>query len=81
MLIFFIFDFVIIELFLFYNSILNLMYVSRRFCIYVIISWRLKNCIGVLKNWNLGEKKFVYCLFLILKLYNLFFFELSLMYV
>lgn len=40
----------------FHNSIPNLMYVSRRFCIHVILSWRPKNCTGALKNWNLGEK-------------------------
>lgn len=49
-------DFVTIESSSFHNSIPNLMYVSRRFCIHVIISWRPKNCTGALKNWNLGEK-------------------------
>lgn len=65
----------------FHNSIPNLMYVSRRFCIHVILSWRPKNCTGALKNWNLGEKKPVYCLSLISKSYNLSSFEPSLMHV
>lgn len=49
-------DFVTIESSSFHNSIPNLIYVSRRFCIHVILSWRPKNCTGALKNWNLGEK-------------------------
>lgn len=73
--------FVTIESSSFHNSIPNLMYVSRRFCIHVILSWRPKNCTGALKNWNLGEKKPVYCLSLISKSYNLSSFEPSLMHV
>lgn len=74
-------DFVTIESSSFHNSIPNLIYVSRRFCIHVILSWRPKNCTGALKNWNLGEKKPVYCLSLISKSYNLSSFEPSLMHV